>query len=53
MNHWPCARGWTLVGGIVGGLVLDACTRRARGRLGIMDHCLAHSQVRAALILFS
>ena len=35
MNHWTCTRGRTLVGGMIGGLVLDARMRRGRGRLSI------------------
>ena len=50
MNHWACACGRTLVGGIIGGLVLDARMRRGRGRLSITGHCLARSYVRAYFI---
>ena len=52
MNHWACACGRTLVGGILGELVLDARMRRRRGRLSITGHCLARSYVRAYFILF-
>ena len=50
MNHWACACGRTLVGGIIGGLVPDARMRRGRVRPSITGHCLARSYVRAYFI---
>ena len=50
MNHWACACGRTLVGGILGELVLDARMRRGRSRPSITGHCLARSYVRAYFI---